>query len=269
MNKAWSMTAAALGLAFTVTAASQAHRLWLLPSNTVLSGEESWITVDAAVSNDLFYFNHVPLGLESIVVTAPDGSNVAIENGATGKYRSVFDLHLDQQGTYRIASVRNGFFASYMLDGERHRWRGQEAEFAAHLPEGASEVETSRYVGRVETFATLGAPSSEALAPTGSGIELVAVTHPTDLYAGERAEFQILLNGEPYAGASVELVEGGTRYRDAMAETTLTTDDEGHFSYTWPEAGMYWFEVGHRVEGQNGEPGQNYGYAVTLEVLPL
>ena len=32
------------------------------PSSTV----DQWVTVDAAVSNDLFYFNHVPLRIEDL-----------------------------------------------------------------------------------------------------------------------------------------------------------------------------------------------------------
>ena len=38
-----------------------AHRQWMLPSSTVLSGSDPWVTVDAAVSNELFYFDHVPM----------------------------------------------------------------------------------------------------------------------------------------------------------------------------------------------------------------
>jgi hypothetical protein len=43
-----------------------AHRLWLLPSSTVLSGDEGWVTVDAAVSNTLFVFEHRPLRLDGL-----------------------------------------------------------------------------------------------------------------------------------------------------------------------------------------------------------
>ncbi len=31
-----------------------AHRMWILPSSTVLSGMEAWATFDAAISNTLF-----------------------------------------------------------------------------------------------------------------------------------------------------------------------------------------------------------------------
>ena len=56
----------ALTLAICLPLSAQAHRAWMLPSATVLSGEDPWITVDAAVSNDLFYFEHFPLRIQGI-----------------------------------------------------------------------------------------------------------------------------------------------------------------------------------------------------------
>ena len=56
-----------------VSMTAQAHRAWLLPSATVLSGSDSWITVDAAISNDLFYFEHHPLQLDNLSLLGPDG----------------------------------------------------------------------------------------------------------------------------------------------------------------------------------------------------
>lgn len=49
--------AACLAVLCGAFGSAQAHNVWLLPSTTVLSKSE-WITVDAAVSNDLFFFNH-------------------------------------------------------------------------------------------------------------------------------------------------------------------------------------------------------------------
>ena len=112
--------AAALALAVPFSAA--AHKAWLRPSQTVLAGADPWITVDAAVSNDLFYFNHAPIRLDNLVITAPDGSSVQPQNPATGKYRSVFDVQLKQQGTYRIAVVSEGLFASWEEDGKPKRY---------------------------------------------------------------------------------------------------------------------------------------------------
>ena len=65
-------------------------------------------------------------------------------------------------------------------------------------------------LGRVETFVTLGAPTTTALAPTGQGIELVPVTHPNDLVAGEAATFKLIRDGQPAADMEVTVARGGT-----------------------------------------------------------
>ncbi|KAF1695613.1 ABC transporter permease [Pseudoxanthomonas jiangsuensis] len=260
--------AAALALAVPFSAA--AHKAWLRPSQTVLAGADPWITVDAAVSNDLFYFNHVPIRLDNLVITAPDGSSVQPQNPATGKYRSVFDVQLKQQGTYRIAVVSEGLFASWEEDGKPKRWRGNAQTFATEVPKDAKNLQVSQSVGRNETFVTNGSPNETALKPSGKGIELLPLTHPNDLFAGEPAKFRVLVDGKPASGLEFEIVRGETRYRNAQDEIKATTDAAGEFSVTWPEAGMYWLETSSQ-DAKTSVPQakqRRLSYVATLEVLP-
>ena len=260
--------AAAIALAVPFSAA--AHKAWLRPSQTVLAGADPWITVDAAVSNDLFYFNHVPIRLDNLVITAPDGSTVQPQNPATGKYRSVFDVQLEQQGTYRIAVASEGLFASWEEDGKPKRWRGNAQTFATEVPKDAKNLQVSQSVGRNETFVTNGAPNETALKPTGKGIELLPLTHPNDLFAGEPAKFRVLVDGKPASGLEFEIVRGETRYRNAQNEIKATTDAAGEFSVTWPEAGMYWLETSSQ-DARTSVPQarqRRLSYVATLEVLP-
>jgi len=262
------LLAAALAAAVPFTAA--AHKAWLLPSQTVIAGQNPWITVDAAVSNDLFYFNHVPLRLDGLMVTAPDGSSAQPQNLATGKYRSVFDLELTQQGTYRLSNVNAGLMASWKEDGQPKRWRGDAARFASEVPKDATDLKVSQSLGRVETFVTNGTPNDTALKPSGQGLELVALGHPNDLFAGEAARFRLLVDGKPQAGLDVEIIRGDTRYRNAQDEITATSDANGEFSVTWPEAGMYWLETSTE-DGKTTIPQadvRRLSYVATLEVLP-
>ncbi|QNH11941.1 DUF4198 domain-containing protein [Xanthomonas sp. SI] len=260
----------ALAIAAVLPFSALAHKAWLQPSQTVLAGEKPWITVDAAVSNDLFYFNHVPLRLDNLVITAPDGSAVQPQNPATGKYRSVFDVELAQTGTYRLALVNDGLFANWNENGQRKRWRGNAASFASEVPKDAKDLQVSQSLGRVETFVTNGAPNQTALKPSGRGLELVPVTHPNDLFAGEKATFKLHIDGKPAPGLDVEIVRGGTRYRNAQDELKLTTDAQGSFSVTWPEAGMYWLETTSE-DSKTSLPQakqRRLSYVATLEVLP-
>lgn len=172
MKRTWIRAALALSVCLPV--AALAHKAWLLPSETVLSNN-GWITVDAAISNDLF-----------------------------------------------------------------------------------------------ETFVTAGKPNDAALKPTRSGLELVPVTHPNDLFAGEAAEFRFVLDGKPAANVKVLLVPGGSRYRTRQNEQALTTDAEGKLIVTWPEAGMYWLEATVLDDHTAVKPAtsRRATYVATFEVLP-
>ncbi len=159
MKKTLTRLTAAVALACAATLPAQAHNAWLLPSTSVLS-KADWITVDAAVSNDLFFFNHVPLNAQGLHITAPDGSALQPQNPHQGKLRNVFDLHLEQPGTYRIATVNSGLFASYKdAKGQPKRWRGTPEKFAAEVPADAQELKVTQAVGRIETSSPWASPA--------------------------------------------------------------------------------------------------------------
>ncbi|WP_322470612.1 DUF4198 domain-containing protein [Hydrogenophaga sp. SNF1] len=263
--------------------AAHAHRAWLLPSGTVYSGQQPWVSVDAAISNDIFYYEHNAAGLDNLVVIGPNGQPVQAENQAKGRYRSMFDVKLEQQGTYRIALVNDGLIASFKVGGETKRLRGSAESLAKDIPANATELRVSQNNSRVETFVTRGKPSTDALKPTGAGIELVAVTHPNDLVEGDTATFRFLDNGKPAAGYSATVILDGLRYRSELGEIRLDTDQNGEIQVKWPAAGMYWVNVAPprapRVEGAPpappsgpagtlAEPVRRSNYSLTLEVLP-
>ncbi len=248
--------------------AAQAHRAWMAPTSTVLSGNDAWVAFDAGMSNGVFIPDHAAMRMNGLTVTAPDGALVQPEHLMQGQYRTTFDVHLTQNGTYKIANVMNGFMASYTLDGEQKRWRGSAAEFPAALPQGATDVRATRTSNRIETFVTLNNPTDTVFAPTNEGLELIPVTHPNDLVAGEAATFKLLNDGQPAAGLDVTVARGGLRYRDNPEESSVKTGADGSFSVTWPEAGMYWLNAAVRSEGQGDQPGANAQYVAVVEVLP-
>ena len=277
MNLTSGLRAALLALCLTAALpqAAQAHRAWLFPSATVLAGEDPWVTVDAAISNDLFYFEHQPMRLDGLQVLGPDRAPVAAENAGTGRYRSTFDVRLAKGGTYRIAVSNDTLLASFRVNGQARRLRGSEASLRRELPAEAQDLQVTRNQSRVETFVTAGKPSEEVLQPIGSGLEMVPVTHPNDIFVGDVARLRFLLDGKPAAGLEVSVVPGGIRYRDQLGEMKLVTDAEGIVGIDWPAPGMYWVSARHgagRGEREAGgtfeKPLRRTGYSATLEVLP-
>ena len=266
MKKRIALLTALAVLAAPISAS--AHRAWLVPTSTVLSGADAWVGFDAGMSNGVFIADHAAMRLDGLTITAPDGSTVAPENLTQGRYRSTFDAHLTQQGTYRVANVMGGVVASYKIDGQTRRWRGPQAEMAANIPAGATDVTATRSDSRVETYVTLGAPTETVFEASGKGLELQPVTHPNDLVAGEEATFRLLRDGRPAADMDVTIARGGSRYRNAIEDVTVHTDADGRFSYTWPEAGMYWMNASVRTPAQGDQLASSAQYNGVVEVLP-
>ena len=273
MNK-FNKTLIALALA-GATMTAHAHKPWLLPTSTIVESRDNWVTIDAAVSEGLFDVDHVPLKLDGITITGPDGGKVEMQNVANGKLRNSFDLKLPKPGTYKVALVSQNVFASYKdKAGEMKRFRGTEETFAKDVPADAAELKVSRTQSRLETFVTTGEPDLAVFKPTGVGLELVPVTHPNDLRAGEKATWRFLLDGKPAANQGVSLIPGGVRYRGTLGEIRKNTDANGELSFELPAAGMYmvsssWPAATPSKPGQPPQmPARRASYAATIEILP-
>lgn len=232
--------ATVMALACLPAMPAYAHRPWILPSATQVEGENVYVTFDAAVSEGLFDFDNVPIKLDGLVITGPDGQPVSPENTAMGRRRSVFDLKLAQPGTYRISIAANTVMASYMLNGEQKRWRGGEAELAAAVPAGAENVQITRTEARNETFVTHGVATQAALVPTGKGLEIIPLTHPSDMTAGSPARFRALIDGKPAPDLDITVVPGSGRFRASVGDVSVKTNATGEATVTWPMAGMVW-----------------------------
>jgi uncharacterized GH25 family protein len=206
--------------------------------------------------------------IEAIIITAPDGSSVKPANASVGQYRTTFDVKLDQKGTYRIAQANSGLSATYKEGAETKRWRGALSDYVSQGVDKKPGVELTLSYRRVETFVTNGKPSE--VKSTGKGLELVAVTHPNDLYSGEAASFKLIDNGKSAANIEINLIQGGDRYREDVGEIKIKTDADGAFKFTAPVAGMYWLEA--EAQGATQMEGKTVKtlstYVAVLEVLP-
>lgn len=250
-------------------AVSEAARAWLLPSQTVLARSGGWVAFDAAMADDLFSVNQGAMQIDSLSVVGPDGNAIAPQNLAKSRSRSTFDLELRQSGSYRIAVADSAVMARWEEDGKPKRWRGAPADMAANIPANATKLEVEEMQRRIEAFVTVGTPT-ELKPGTGKGLELVPLQHPNDLYPGETARFRVLLDGKPAAGLAVEIIAGGTRYRDSPDELRQKTDAQGEFSVRWPAPGLYWLDVGIEDEKASmpNVRKRRASYNATLEVLP-
>jgi uncharacterized GH25 family protein len=282
------------------TTPAMAHRQWLLPNATIFSGTDSWVTVDGAASNDLFFPDHQPMRLDSVKAWAPDGTEAKIENGATGKYRSTFDVKLDKPGTWRIGTSQNGVAGTFKVDGVEWRLGGRRGPppgaapggpgampagggtppagavaqpksvaTIGEIPANATDIQITESAGRNEIYVTAGEPTNTIFQPTNKGLEMVPVTHPSELVANEPARFKFLVDGKPAANLKVSVLPGGKRYRDDDGTMEITTGADGVALVKWPQAGMFWMNTTY----SDNKPtvaratARRLSYTATLEVM--
>jgi uncharacterized GH25 family protein len=275
---------ALLAASLLLPVSAQAHRSWLMPSQSQLNGQNPVVTIDAAVSDDLFQTDAFALKLDDLSITAPDGSALAPQTATTLKQRATFDLTLPQSGTYRIAVAGDTVMGSYMLNAKMQRFRGPATDMA-QIPAGATELRVAHMRTRVETWVTANAATPDALKPQGQGLEIIPLSDPSAYVAGEAASFRAYLDGKPLSGLVVQIIPGGVRYRGDLKETDATTDASGAFTITWPFGQMYWIgasypprpaEAQAEAKAQGAEkqahpiePGTRYAYAGVFEVMPF
>lgn len=259
-------------LLVTMTQA-HAHRQWLLPSSTQIDAKEAWVTIDGAVSENLFDFDTNALDLDNLQIVAPDGSLLSPSNSVTTKFRSSADIKLAQKGTYKISNVSQNVMASYTLNGESKRWRGTE-ENMTQIPSEAKDINVSRTFTRLETYVTVDKATDSVLSMTGQGLELLPLNHPNELFSKESTRFKVLLEGKPLVNHMVSIIAGGVRYRGILGEIAAVSDKNGVIEVTWLNAGMYYLKTTYPQAGEmlaDGKrpamPAKRYNYALTAEVL--
>ncbi|WP_229414536.1 DUF4198 domain-containing protein [Zemynaea arenosa] len=282
MNSRAIVNTALLAALAAVSGSAFAHRPWLLPSTTLVE-EAQYVTVDAAVTEQLFYIDHVALKIDGLVILGPDGQPRSPENVSNGKLRTAFDVNVAQPGTYRFTIANENAMASWKEGGEVKRWRGPVADVDKQVPKNAEDLKVMTTVMRMETFVSSQKPSALPGKPVGKGIEFEPVTNPTDLHAGEPARWRFLIDGKPAANLPFSLVPGGVRYRGTIGELRYTTDAKGEANFALPAAGQYWLSTAWpaatppAAEGKGGPAargpqeapsGRRLTYSATFEVLP-
>lgn len=273
-----------LAVAVGMTSIVNAHSLWIVPSQTQFSGDKAWVTFDAAASNQMFIANHASLDLVKMNAWSPSNQKVSMQNAVEGRVRTVFDLQLQEPGTYQV--LRSG--VSILARGkppeknkpkddkpngkpkQRRWWRGTLNDYlAGKYPDNFSADNFITLVSQVETFVTLGAPTKITTAPSQYGMDIDYLTHPNALYTGEVVNLRVLVDGHPAANIDVEIIAGNSQYRDSTNPLKLTSNADGEIAVIWQKPGMYWLHAKSQDDkGMTSNKKRRLSYTAVLEVLP-
>lgn len=252
----------ATGLAAVIApGAALAHMPYLLP-NMFDAGNRDHVTVQGGFAEDAFV-PEVAMKSDAFHVRGPAGVT-PIAAPTYLRDLTVFEAALPAKGTYRISSGERFGRKGKMYQAADGQWTmGGEG---GQTPAGATLVDVQSMT-LADVYVTRGAPSAEALAPTGKGLELKPVTHPSEIYAKAPAKFELLFEGKPVSGATVEVFRAAGLYDGRKLAAQARTDAAGAFAITPPDAGTYLALIRHRTTAPAGAetPYRSYSYTLTFE----
>ena len=264
------------------SAMSQSHGRWLLPSHTNVTGNSAHvITLDMSISNDLFQGHYGYIQASTLthfdkVDATPASLDVMEPNGTWRRDIPFHWLHIrssgydtiEAEGTHHyVLNQPDVYFVIFKdSEGEMHRRFGKLENMS--LPTGSTVVKTMRYIPTIHTFV-----SRNKLTKPGrlnKGLELVATSHPNDLFAGETVEFEVYFQGKPLTHAlEVQVVRGNTRYRNDRQQQVFDLKNTNTFSVNFNKPGMYLVEAELKLpSSETGIDVDRWALFTTLEVNP-
>ena len=239
-----------------------AHMPYMLPNMFELTDRDH-VTVQASFAEDPF-LAEVVMKSEAWHTRGPDGAVTPIKDVAYLRDMSVFEAQVPAKGTYRISSGERFGRKGKMYRAADGQWVISEGK---DKPAGTELVDVQSMT-LAEVYVTRGGPSKDALAPTGKSLELRPITHPSEIFAAQPAQFELLFEGKPVSGAHVEVFRSAGVY-DGKKQVggQITTDAAGKFAITPPDAGTYLALIRYRTEAPAGAetPYRSYSYTLTFE----
>lgn len=239
--------------------AALAHSPYLRPNVFDATGRDH-VTVEASFTEDIFAAE-VVMRSDFFHIVGPNG-DTPISAVTYLRDLAVFEAATPVHGTYRLSSGPRQGRNAQMYQSADGAWK-MVGEEDSPPPPGAALVEVQS-ITVADVYVTRGTPDEAALQPTGRGLELKPLTHPSDIVAGEDASFQLMMDGQPLAGIPVTVFREAGRWDGRKVEADLTTNAEGRFTVRVGDPGAYMTLIRHRMEAPAGSPTPYRSYSHTL-----
>lgn len=249
-----------------VALTAQAHTPYLLPISFDVQPKDT-IGVDAGFT-EKFFIPDVAFGATEFAIVTPEGARIPFGDIRQFKQRTVAEQKLpDEKGTYRLSTgPRLGaVFRTWERNGKTESARDPQQV----MPADARLLSHYQSLSVSEAYVTAGKPSAKALAPVGKGLEIVAITHPSDLFVNEKFEFTVQYNGKPLPNQKVSIYRSPMDLASQSTVQNVSTDADGKVALPLTKSGIYLALVRYQAAAPAGAAAPMYGnnYTLTYRVL--
>jgi hypothetical protein len=243
------------------TAGSAAADSPYLRPNLFDTGGRDHVTVEAGFTDDIFA-GRTAMRSDHFNIFGPNGET-PLDTITYFTDVAVFEAPTPVDGTYRISSGRREGRIGRMYRSASAGWKFVGEEAGVTVPE-ADQVETQS-ITVADVYVTRGV-AGDVPAARGTGVEVVPVTHPADIVAGEDAVFQLLIDGQPRAGLPITVFREAGRYDGRLVEADVVSGPDGRFVVRPSAPGAYLTLIRYRGEAPAGAPTpyQSQSHALTF-----
>ncbi|HWA01413.1 MAG TPA: DUF4198 domain-containing protein [Caulobacterales bacterium] len=245
-----------------LTSAAHALTAYVLPRDFSLEASETTATVEAAYG-DQFFAPSIGLSSPDFRVVQPNGARVGFAATDVNAQRGIYTLATQNEGTYRVTTgeILGAVTTMVAVDGE---WRPLAA--GETPPEGA-DTTTLQTATVAETYITKVRPDAAAYATPVGRLAIVPVTHPNRVSLATGFEVQLLFDGQPMGNMAIVLYAAGDP--ETKLDRFVTTDANGHATFTFTQPGPYVAVVRHRTNAPEGAgvTVRSYTTSLAFEVL--
>ncbi|MCH6256329.1 DUF4198 domain-containing protein [Puniceicoccaceae bacterium K14] len=266
MNKLVSVI---LGLVSLGAASVMAHTPYVLP-NAFSTSKGKQVTAVASFT-EKYFVPDFKIESDDFHLILPDGTEADYKNVGVFAQLTILESDLETEGTYRLSTgdrLGRKFKMMKLEDGWDYVRRGMgEHSPETEVPEGV-QVEEFQSQTVAVAYVSKGAPTQEALEQKGTGLEIVPLTHPSEIYLDDGFEFQLTFNGEAVGKHEVKVYREGGSYEDPEYEKIATTNKKGKVLLSFDEPGVYLLMTRHQDLAPEGSetPYRSYTISLTFEV---
>ena len=219
------------------------HQQWILPNFFYTNRESPWLGIEHTWGDQRFVPRQGPGTLLSIF--HPEGWSIGLSSTYVGQTRTVAEMELTEQGTYRIETDRPAHYVTEIeVDGKR-KW--------VHKPKNqlpGEKVRQSAYRwSQTTTFVTVGECTQGVLEATGALLEIVPVTHPNKIFVGKPFVVRVLSRGQLVPRQEVQVYSEMNNGHDATLATV--TDADGECELIFPSPGKYLLTANLRQDAKD------------------
>jgi len=262
-----------MGIMFVTVSQSIAHNIWINPGNAFPQVGE---TVDIAIGWGHTYTasrvdQEMKAGMfDDIQALDPDGQKVKLEKVSEKLYR----LKIEKEGAYVItAGIKPGVFT---MTPKGRQWSDKKGVEKA--------ISCTSFRIEAKSLMVAGKKDQNLTTSTGQELEIIPLSNPATLKAGDNFHIMVTFKGKPAPGIAVNATYagysdgekatdiaphgGGNRGKTSHFPASTVTDNDGKAVIPLSRAGWWMIVISHKSPYPDKETCDQYMHnmAFTFEI---